>query len=187
MPIRRCLPCSSVGTYKCSPGKTPGYRCLFNGLCCIYRVASAVSPGKELAFDTFWERGHELPPFEADNDSASVDFLLAVLSSPVKTVVKHFLSVVTEAVAVQIYKLLTSEQLDRVNARASGFGAVPAVYMALASLHCNVRVLPQPSEKTLKRLTLLHYLRKGRWEGLWGQEGGGSCRAFEALCESALL
>eukprot|EP00965_Chrysotila_dentata_P257749 6212990-Pleurochrysis_carterae.AAC.2 len=76
------------------------------------------SPGKELASDTFWERGHELPPFKVDNDFA-VDFLLAVLDSPVGTVVKHSLSVATEAVAVQIYELLTSQQLDRVNARAS--------------------------------------------------------------------
>eukprot|EP00965_Chrysotila_dentata_P009196 299556-Pleurochrysis_carterae.AAC.1 len=120
---------------------------------------SAVLPGKELAFDTFWERGHELPPFKVDNDSA-VDFLLVALSSPVGTVVKHSLSVVTEAVAVQIHQLLTSEQLDRVNARPSAFAAMPAVYMALASLHCNERV-PQPSEKTLKRLAVAS-LRKGK-------------------------
>eukprot|EP00965_Chrysotila_dentata_P232620 6199089-Pleurochrysis_carterae.AAC.1 len=55
------------------------------------------------------------------------------------TVVKHSLRVVTEAVAVQIYKLLTCQQLDRVNARASGYAAMPAVYTALASLHCNER------------------------------------------------
>eukprot|EP00965_Chrysotila_dentata_P080572 2658577-Pleurochrysis_carterae.AAC.1 len=96
-----------------------------------YHVAGAFSPGKELASDTFWERGHELPSFKVDNDSA-VDFLLAVLDSPVGT-------------------LLTSQQLDRVNARAFGYAAMPAVCTALAYLHCNERV-PQPSEKTLKRL-----------------------------------
>eukprot|EP00965_Chrysotila_dentata_P176578 5830958-Pleurochrysis_carterae.AAC.1 len=81
-----------------------------------FQPARAVSPGKELAFDTFWERGHELPPFKVDNDSA-VDFLLAALSSHVGTVVKHSLSVVTEAVAVKIHELLTSEQRGRVSAR----------------------------------------------------------------------
>eukprot|EP00965_Chrysotila_dentata_P021639 717110-Pleurochrysis_carterae.AAC.1 len=135
-----------------------------------YRVAGTVSPGKELAFDTFWERGHELPPFKVDNDSA-VDLLLAVLSSPVGTVVKQSLLVVTEAVAVQIYELLTSQQLDRVNARASGYAVMPAVYTALASLHCNERVR-QPSEQTLKRLAVAA-LRKGKV----GRIGFGGKRA----------
>eukprot|EP00965_Chrysotila_dentata_P259328 6213525-Pleurochrysis_carterae.AAC.1 len=106
----------------------------------MYRVAGAVSPGKELAFDTFWERGHDLPPFKVDNDSA-FDFLLAVLDSPVG-------------------KMLASQQLDRVNACASGYAAMPAVYTALASLHCNERV-PQPSKKTLKRLAVA-VLGKGK-------------------------
>eukprot|EP00965_Chrysotila_dentata_P011661 382028-Pleurochrysis_carterae.AAC.1 len=82
-------------------------------------------------YDTFWERGRELPPFKVDTHSA-VDFLLVVLDSPVGTVVEHSLSVVTETVAVQIYKLLTSQQLERVNARESGHPAMLAVFMALA-------------------------------------------------------
>eukprot|EP00965_Chrysotila_dentata_P214336 6188135-Pleurochrysis_carterae.AAC.2 len=44
----------------------------------LYRVACAVSPGKELTSNTFWKRGRELPPFKVDNDSA-VDFLLAAV------------------------------------------------------------------------------------------------------------
>eukprot|EP00965_Chrysotila_dentata_P227005 6195747-Pleurochrysis_carterae.AAC.2 len=65
----------------------------------IYRVAGAASPGKELsAFDTFWELGRELSPFKVDNDSA-VDFLLAVLDSPARTVAKQ--SAVDQATARQ--------------------------------------------------------------------------------------
>eukprot|EP00965_Chrysotila_dentata_P091067 3007004-Pleurochrysis_carterae.AAC.1 len=53
--------------------------------------------------------------------------------------------------AVQIYKLVTSQQLDRVNARASKRAAMRAAYIALASLHYHERV-PQPSGKKLKLL-----------------------------------
>eukprot|EP00965_Chrysotila_dentata_P257748 6212990-Pleurochrysis_carterae.AAC.1 len=48
---------------------------------------------------------------------------------------------------------------------------MPAMYTALASLHCNERV-PQPSEKTLERLAVA-LLRKGKV----GRIGSGGKRA----------
>eukprot|EP00965_Chrysotila_dentata_P256979 6212739-Pleurochrysis_carterae.AAC.1 len=96
-----------------------------------------------------------------------------VLDSLVGTLVKDSHLVGTEAVAVHIYKLSTCQHLDRVDARASGRAIMPAVYIALTSVQYNERV-SQPSEKR-SSAWLLHYFRKGRWEGwrLWGHEGGG--------------
>eukprot|EP00965_Chrysotila_dentata_P261329 6214218-Pleurochrysis_carterae.AAC.1 len=79
---------------------------------------------------------------------------------------------------MHIYKLFTSQQLIRVNARASARATKPVVYIALASLHYNERV-PQPSKKTPKRLAV-ELLRtekvKGMGSGAKSQEGGGSCQ-----------
>ena len=136
MPIHCCLLCSCVGKYDFCPGLTADYSGSCNCLCRTYRVAGVVSPGMQLTFDSSWERGRQLPPFLVDNKSA-VDFLLAVVESPVGTGKMHSITVVTEAVAVQVYKLLTNPELDKSNARASIRTAMLAVYVALASLHYN--------------------------------------------------
>eukprot|EP00965_Chrysotila_dentata_P019955 660806-Pleurochrysis_carterae.AAC.1 len=70
-----------------------------------------------------------------------------VLDSLVGAVVKHRLSVVTEAVAVHIYTLLPSQQLDRVDARASGLATMPAVYIALTSVPYSVSSQVSTSSK----------------------------------------
>eukprot|EP00965_Chrysotila_dentata_P016857 559110-Pleurochrysis_carterae.AAC.1 len=76
----------------------------------------------QLTFDSFWERGRQLPPFLVENKSA-VDFHLAVVESPAGTGNKHSISVVIE--------------LDQSNAHASIRTAMSSLYVALASLHHN--------------------------------------------------
>eukprot|EP00965_Chrysotila_dentata_P040063 1330692-Pleurochrysis_carterae.AAC.1 len=68
----------------------------------------AVPTGLQLTFKAFWERGREIPPFIVENKFA-VDFLKAVVDSPVGTGIKHNVSIVSEAVAVQVYRLLYSQ------------------------------------------------------------------------------
>eukprot|EP00965_Chrysotila_dentata_P257993 6213061-Pleurochrysis_carterae.AAC.11 len=103
-------------------------------------------------FDSSWQRGRELSPFLVDNKSA-VDFLLVVVESPIGASAKHSAYVVTEAVALQVYKLLTNPELDKRNARASVCTAMSAVYVAPSSLHYNQRV-PHPSKNTLMRMAV---------------------------------
>eukprot|EP00965_Chrysotila_dentata_P258462 6213224-Pleurochrysis_carterae.AAC.5 len=57
---------------------------------------------------------------------------------------------------------------------------MPAVYTALASLHCNERV-PQPTEKTPKRLAVA-VLRKGKV----GRIGSGGKRAVGLVADFRL-
>eukprot|EP00965_Chrysotila_dentata_P025535 849227-Pleurochrysis_carterae.AAC.1 len=133
-----------------------------------------------------WELGRPLPPFLVDNKSA-VNFLLAVVENPVGTGIKHSVYVVTEAVVVQVYNVLSNPELDKSNALASIRTAMSAVYVALASLHYNQRV-PHPSESTLKRMAVA-FTRKGDigQDRFWRQEGGRSYRRSKIACESAPL
>eukprot|EP00965_Chrysotila_dentata_P156274 5162671-Pleurochrysis_carterae.AAC.1 len=141
-------------------------------------------------------RGCELPPFVVDSESA-VDFLKAVLDSPVRRVsnttfrsrescgtgIKHDFSVVSEAqqsseavALVQVYKLaLYNQQVDSANSRASMRTNMPAIYIELASLHHSQRV-PHPSDSTLKGLPDA-LTRKGKV----GRMGTGGKRAVGLL------
>eukprot|EP00965_Chrysotila_dentata_P167434 5529038-Pleurochrysis_carterae.AAC.1 len=142
----------------------------------VRQVQGGVFAGTELKFDASWQRGHELPPFVVDKQLA-VDFLQAVLDSPVGTCIQPTVTV-SEAVVVQVHRLMTAQQQD--NEQASVRIRRPAVYIARASLYYSQRV-PQLSLQTLKRLAVA-LTRKGK---VGRMDGGG--KRVKGLIENLRL
>ena len=107
--------------------------------------AAGQSQGPDAHYVVQWKRGSEPPPFIAGNPAA-VTLCLQIISG---TAVELPAIIVSEAVAVQVYRLVRDKAAPK-ELQASGRGGV---YVILASLAC--RALVEPDDQAAKRLDKL--------------------------------
>ena len=119
--------------------------------------AAGQSQGPDAHYVVQWKRGSELPPFIAGNPAA-VTLCLQIISG---TAVELPAIIVSEAVAVQVYRLVRDQTAPK-ELQASGRGGV---YVILASLACRALVAPD-ADKALQLDKVLTRKESGRVAGL---------------------